>query len=121
VTRTRLERAGEVAARAGSLRPADPRVRRGLHIGIGLIVVLSVGLAAFAATGDLPDVDWRLRPAALVLAALGLGLFLVANAEIWRRILRALGPITFLQRTRKRNQSSGSSWWKRTSSWSTVG
>jgi uncharacterized membrane protein YbhN (UPF0104 family) len=55
-------------------------------------VVLSVGLAAVAAVGDFPDVDWRFRPWALILSVLGLGLFLVAAPEIWRRLLRALGP-----------------------------
>lgn len=88
---TRLERAGTVAARVSSLEPADPRVRRGLHIGIGVVVVLSLGLAAFASAGDIPDVDWRFHPAALALAVLGGLVFLVGNAEIWRRILIALG------------------------------
>lgn len=89
---TRLERAGDIAARASSLEPSDPRVRRGLHLGIAIIVVLSIGLAAFATAGDIPDVDWRFRPVALALAVIGLTVFLLANAEIWRRILRALGP-----------------------------
>ena len=89
---TRLERAGDVAARASSLQPSDPRVRRGLHAGIGIIVVLSIGLAAFTAAGDLPDVDWRFRPLALALAVAGMALFLLANSSIWRRILGALGP-----------------------------
>ena len=56
-TPTGLERAGEVAARASSLQPSDPRVRSGLHAGIAIVVVLSVGLAAFTAAGDLPDID----------------------------------------------------------------
>lgn len=89
---TRLERAGDIAARVSSLEPSDPRVRRGLHLGIAIIVVLSIGLAAFATAGDIPDVDWRFRPVALALAVIGLTVFLLANAEIWRRILRALGP-----------------------------
>ena len=91
-TPTRLERAGDVAARVGSLQPADPRVRRGLHVGIAIIVVLSIGLAAFSAAGDIPDVDWRFRPAAIALALVALALSLLGNAEIWRRILHALGP-----------------------------
>lgn len=89
---TRLERAGDIAARVSSLEPSDPRVRRGLHLGIAIIVVLSIGLAAFATAGDIPDIDWRFRPVALALAVIGLTVFLLANAEIWRRILRALGP-----------------------------
>jgi hypothetical protein len=47
----RLERAGDLAARAGSLRPADPNMRRGLHAGIAIVLVLSVGLAIVAALG----------------------------------------------------------------------
>jgi uncharacterized membrane protein YbhN (UPF0104 family) len=89
---TTLQRLGTVAAKAGSLEPADPRVRRSLHFGLALIVLLSVGFAAVATAGDLPDVDWRFHPVALVLAVLGLGVFVLFNAEIWRRILRAIGP-----------------------------
>jgi hypothetical protein len=89
---TKLERAGDLAARASSLQPSDPRVRRGLHACIALLVLLSIGLVAFTAAGDLPDVDWRFHPAALALAVAGFAVFLLANAEIWRRLLRALGP-----------------------------
>lgn len=99
-TRTRLERAGEIASRAGSLNPSDPRVRKGLHAGIAIIVVLSIGLAGFSAAGDLPDVDWRFRPLALTLAVLALTASLLANAGIWRRILHALGPELLPPRSR---------------------
>jgi glycosyltransferase 2 family protein len=87
-----LVRAGNLAARAGSLQPADPNLRRGLHAGIAILVVLGVALALVAGLGDFPDVNWRFRPFALALAVIGLGAFLVASAEIWRRLLRALGP-----------------------------
>lgn len=90
--RTRLQRAGDLAARMGSLRPADPNVRRGLHAGIAIVVVLAVGLAVFAALGDFPSVDLRLQPAALLLAVAAMAVYLVASAEIWRRLLHALGP-----------------------------
>jgi hypothetical protein len=88
---TRLERAGALAARVSSLRPADPRVRRSLYAGIAIIVVLGIGLAAFTAAGDLPDVDWRFRPLAIFVAAASMAIALLATAEIWRRILLALG------------------------------
>jgi glycosyltransferase 2 family protein len=91
-TPTRLERAGDLAARAGSLSPSDPGLRRGLHAAIGIIVVLSVGLAAVAAVGDFPSVDWRFRPAALLLAVILITLYLLVSSEIWRRLLHALGP-----------------------------
>jgi glycosyltransferase 2 family protein len=89
---SRLERAGTFAARATSLRPADPTVRRALHAGVGLMVVLGVGFAIVAALGDLPDVDWRFRPVALMLAILGLTILVAGSAAIWRRLVRALGP-----------------------------
>ena len=91
-SQTKLERAGDIAARVGSLQPSDPRVRRGLHAGIAIIVLLSIGLAAVTAAGDLPDVDWRFRPWALALAIAALATFLLINAGIWRRLLHALGP-----------------------------
>jgi uncharacterized membrane protein YbhN (UPF0104 family) len=87
-----LVRAGSLAARAGSLQPADPNLRRGLHAGIGIVIALGVAVALVAGLGDFPEVDWRFRPVALALAVLGLSAFLIATAEIWRRLLRALGP-----------------------------
>lgn len=89
---TRLQRAGDLAARASSLQPSDPSLRRGLHAGILLVVLLSVALAATTAVGDLPDVEWRYRPLSAALAVAAVVGSLLANAEIWRRLLRALGP-----------------------------
>ncbi len=86
-----LVRAGSLAARIGSLQPADPNLRRGLHAGIGIIVVLGVALALVAGLGDFPSVSWRFRPLALALAVILLSGFLIGSAEIWRRLLRALG------------------------------
>jgi glycosyltransferase 2 family protein len=87
----KLERAGDIAARVSSLQPADPNLRRGLHAGIGIVVVLSVGLAVVAALGDFPDVDWRFRPLALLLALLAFVVYLIGSGEIWRRLMSALG------------------------------
>lgn len=89
---TRLERIGDVAARAASLQPSDPNLRRGLHFGIAAVVALGVGLAIFAALGDLRDFDWRFRPAELAFAVTALAAAQLANAEIWRLLLRDLGP-----------------------------
>jgi glycosyltransferase 2 family protein len=50
------------------------------------------GFAVTAALGDFPDVAWRFRPAALLLSIAGLTVFLACNGEIWRRLLRSLGP-----------------------------
>src|SRR5262245_40324531 len=91
-SRGKLERAAEVAARLSSLNPADPRVRRGLHAAIATAVLLSVALGVVAAVGNLPTIDWNFRPAAIAAALLGFSLCLIAHAELWRRILAALGP-----------------------------
>jgi uncharacterized membrane protein YbhN (UPF0104 family) len=91
-TQSKLERAGDLAARASSLQPGDPSLRRGLHAGIAIVVVLGVGLAVVAALGDFPHVDWRFRPVALGLSILAFTIYLLGSAEIWRRLLRALGP-----------------------------
>ena len=91
-TGARLERAGETASRLISLRPADPNVRRGLYAAITLVVLLSVALAILAAVSDLPNLDWDLQGGWLALGVLGFGAFTIYSAELWRRILLALGP-----------------------------
>jgi glycosyltransferase 2 family protein len=87
----RLHRVGELAARVGSLRPADPRVRRGLYAAIATVLLAGSALALIAAVGDFPDIDWRFRPAAVALSVVGFAVSLLAAAELWRRILMALG------------------------------
>ena len=89
--RSRLERAGDLASRVGSLDPGDPIMRRGLHIAIGLVVLLGVGLAVWGTLSEFPSIDWQWRPVSFGLGVLGVGLFLLANAELWRRLLRSLG------------------------------
>jgi len=89
---TKLERAGHLAARATSLQPSDPNIRRGLHAGIAIVLVFGVALAIVAGIGDFPDVDWRFKPVALVLAVAAFAVYLLASAEIWRRLLAAIGP-----------------------------
>jgi uncharacterized membrane protein YbhN (UPF0104 family) len=91
-SQNKLKRAGDLAARATSLQPSDPNLRRGLHAGIAIVVVLGVGLAVVAGVGDFPNVDWRFRPLALLLSILAFTVYLFGSAEIWRRLLRALGP-----------------------------
>jgi uncharacterized membrane protein YbhN (UPF0104 family) len=89
---SKLERAGDLAARASSLQPSDPNVRRGLHAGIAIVLVLSVALVVVAGVGDFPEVHWRFKPIALLLALFAFGAYLLASAEIWRRLLAAVGP-----------------------------
>jgi uncharacterized membrane protein YbhN (UPF0104 family) len=66
-------------------------MRRGLHAAIVTVVVASAALAVAAALGDFGDVNWRFRPAALALGIMAFGASLLIAAEIWRRILAALG------------------------------
>ena len=88
-----LERAGAIAARAGSLRPADPRLRLGLYIGLALLIVLGVGTSSVAATlGDFLDHDLEFRPGWLTLGLGGFVVLVIVQAEVWRRLLHALGP-----------------------------
>jgi hypothetical protein len=89
--RGRLARAGDFASRVASLEPRDPLMRRGLHIAIVLVVLLGVGLAVWGSLTELPDIDWRLRPLTLVLGVLGIAGFLLLDAELWRRLVVALG------------------------------
>jgi glycosyltransferase 2 family protein len=90
--RNRLARAGDMASRVGSLEPSDPALRRGLHAAIAIVLILGVGLAIVGSAHELPDVDWRWRPLSLGLGILGFAAMMLASAEIWQGILRALGP-----------------------------
>jgi hypothetical protein len=89
---SRLERAGDFASRLGSLDARDPIMRRGLHIAIAVLVLLGVVLAIWGALNEFPNVDWRWRPVGLALGIIGTAAFLLLNAELWRRLLHALGP-----------------------------
>jgi hypothetical protein len=89
---TRLERAGALAAEASSLRPSDPNVRRGLYAALALLVALGVALAIAGTLDDFPEVELRARPGWIAIAVGSMALYLLAATELWRRLLRALGP-----------------------------
>jgi hypothetical protein len=89
--RNRLARAGDMASRVGALEPSDPALRRGLHVAIGLALVLGVGLAVTGSAHEFPDIEWNWRPLPLALGALGFATIMLASAEIWMGILRGLG------------------------------
>ena len=89
--RGRLERAGDFASRVASLDPGDPIMRRGVHIAVGLVVLLGIGLAIWGSLSEFPEVDWRFQPVSLSLGVIGIVVFLLINAELWRRLLAALG------------------------------
>lgn len=89
--RTLLERAGSRAAGLGSIGQDRPRLRRGVEI--GLAVLIAGFLAIFIATqwSNLPDYDWELRPQWLAVSALGVVAFYLIQAEAWHLMLGALG------------------------------
>ena len=66
-------------------------MRRGLYAGIALLITLGVGLAIAGSVGDLPEIEFRARPGWIALAVVGMGLYLLAAAELWRGLLRQLG------------------------------
>jgi hypothetical protein len=66
-------------------------LRRALYACVVLAIGLSLGLAVVAALGDFPDVELRVRAAPLALSIVGMAVAMVCAAEVWRRVLRALG------------------------------
>jgi hypothetical protein len=88
---TALERAGELAARASSLRPEDPRLRHGLYVTVSAIVVGSATLAITSTVHKLPHLRWRLSVSWLLLAIATFAAVQLVNAELWRRLLASLG------------------------------
>jgi glycosyltransferase 2 family protein len=90
-SQTLLERAGETAAGLGSIGAGSPRLRRGLEIGLGLLI--AGFLAVFVATqwNRLPDYDWEFRPEWLVAGAAAIAFFYGLQCEAWLWIVRALG------------------------------
>jgi glycosyltransferase 2 family protein len=67
-------------------------MRRALHASIGIVLVLCVALAITTTLDRFPDLNWRFSPGWLVLAVVAFALHVLASAEIWRRLLGALGP-----------------------------
>jgi hypothetical protein len=65
-----MVRAGDFASRVGSLDPHDPIMHRGLHIAIGIAVLLGIALAVWGTLSELPEVDWRWQPVSLALGVL---------------------------------------------------
>ncbi len=91
-TAPRLKRLGDIASRTGSLRPEDPVRRRALHICIGVLLVLGVAAIAVPALGGFPDLDHPFQPAWCALGVFGFVAVALLSAEVWRRLLQALGP-----------------------------
>jgi hypothetical protein len=89
---SRLERFGEHASRLGSLRPADPNLRRALYTAVGLVLALAVTLAIFAGIEKLPDLKGRFEPVWMIVGVVGFFCVTLVAALLWQRILVALGP-----------------------------
>jgi hypothetical protein len=91
VTPTLLERAGAAAADLGSIGQGRPRLRTTLQIGLAALIFAALFGFLLSQWSKLPDYDWRFRPGWLAISAVGVGGFYLAQAEIWRFILRSLG------------------------------
>ena len=87
---TLLERAGALAANLGRGQAAG---RRRLFIQWGLALGIFGALVAVLISqwGKLPDYDWRFRPGWLAVAVAAVAALYVAQAELWRLIVRGLG------------------------------
>lgn len=60
---------------------------------VGLVVLVLASLAGTVATrwDDLPEVDWRFRPGWLAVCVLAMVAFQTIHAELWTRMMGALG------------------------------
>jgi uncharacterized membrane protein YbhN (UPF0104 family) len=88
---TLLQRAGTAAAGIGSVRPGHPVARFVLQWGIPVLVFGFLVGFVLRQWSKLPDFDWRFAPGWLVLSAACVLAFYVAQGELWRLIVRALG------------------------------
>jgi glycosyltransferase 2 family protein len=86
-----LERAGSAAAGIGQVGPSNPRTRMALQWGLAGLIFACLVFFVVRQWNSLPDFDWRFRPAWLALSALGVFSLYVAQGELWRLIVHALG------------------------------
>lgn len=68
-------------------RAARSTLRDVLRFLLVLGVVAGVGLAVVSQVGDLPDIEWRFRPAWLVVAVAAIAVLQFVHAAIWRRMV----------------------------------
>ena len=88
---TLLERAGSAAAGIGAGGPKHPTARLALQWGLAALIFAFLLFFVVRQWNELPDFDWRFRPAWLSLSAPAVLLFYIGQGEIWRLILHALG------------------------------
>ena len=89
--RTLLERAGTAAAGIGSVGPSHPRARLALQWGLAALIFAFLIYFVLRQWNSLPDFDWRFTPGWLLLSTVAVVAFYVAQGEIWRLIVHALG------------------------------
>lgn len=88
---TLLERAGSAAAGIGKAGPGRPTTRLVLQWGIAALIFGFLVFFVVRQWNKLPDFDWRFAPGWLALSLVAVAAFYVAQGELWRLILRALG------------------------------
>jgi hypothetical protein len=88
---TLLERAGSVAADIGSVGSGRPGTRVALQWGLAALIFGFLIFFVVRQWNKLPDFDWRFEPGWLAVSAVSVAAFYVAQGELWRLIVHALG------------------------------
>jgi hypothetical protein len=88
---TLLERAGEAAAGITQAGPKHPRARLALQWGLAALIFGFLVFFVLRQWNQLPDFKWHFAPGWLVLSGACVFTFYIAQGEIWRLILGALG------------------------------
>jgi uncharacterized membrane protein YbhN (UPF0104 family) len=88
---TLLERAGEAAAGLTQAGPKHPRARLALQWGLAALIFGFLVFFVLRQWNQLPDFKWHFAPGWLALSAVCVFAFYIAQGEIWRLILGALG------------------------------
>jgi uncharacterized membrane protein YbhN (UPF0104 family) len=73
-------------------------LRHAVRLLFGIVVAVSIALAVLSQVHHLPSYHWRFRPGWLVLSFLCFVVFEAMQAELWRRILKALHGDILAQR-----------------------
>jgi uncharacterized membrane protein YbhN (UPF0104 family) len=88
---TLLERAGTAAAGITTAGPKHPAARLALQWGLAILIFGSLVVFVLRQWNTLPDFDWHFAPGWLAIAVVCVFAFYLAQGEIWRLIVRALG------------------------------
>lgn len=86
-----LHRLGSAAAGIGRVGAGRPRLKLGIEIGVVVLVVAFLAVFFVTQWSALPDYDWRFEIGWLAVAALAVGAFYMASAQVWLGLVRALG------------------------------